>query len=82
MSDRHLAFEREATGPGRGADPVEMGGGGILRPEVVKPLLGKNISVLAWGLGIDRLGMVKLGLGDIRDIFSNDLDFLRNKPVI
>lgn len=61
---------------------LEMGGGGILRPEVVKPLLGKNISVLAWGLGIDRLGMVKLGLGDIRDIFSNDLDFLRNKPVI
>ncbi len=61
---------------------IELGGAGIFRPEVVTPLLGKNISVLAWGLGIDRIGMFKLGLKDIRDLFSHDLAVLRNSPVI
>ncbi len=61
---------------------IELGGAGIFRPEVVTPLLGKNISVCAWGLGIDRIGMFKLGLKDIRELFSQDLNFLRNTPVI
>jgi len=61
---------------------IELGGAGIFRPEVVKPLYGENISVLAWGLGIDRIGMFKLGLKDIRELFSQDLQFLRNTPVI
>ncbi|MEK6920304.1 MAG: phenylalanine--tRNA ligase subunit alpha, partial [Nanoarchaeota archaeon] len=30
---------------------VELGGAGIFRPEVVVPLLGADIPVLAWGLG-------------------------------
>ena len=57
---------------------IELGGAGILRPEVVKPLTGKEISVLAWGIGIDRIAMFKLGIKDIRDLFSSDLGFLRN----
>ena len=61
---------------------IELGGAGIFRPEVVTPLLGKHVSVCAWGLGIDRIAMFKLGLKDIRSLFSQDLDFLRNTPVI
>jgi len=61
---------------------VELGGAGIFRPEVVEPILGKPMSVLAWGLGIDRLGMFNLGLKDIRDLFSQDVAFLRKTPVI
>jgi phenylalanyl-tRNA synthetase alpha chain len=61
---------------------IELGGAGIFRPEVVAPLLGKHVSVLAWGLGIDRIGMFKLGLKDIRELFSHDLTFLRNTPLI
>ncbi|MBW2982249.1 phenylalanine--tRNA ligase subunit alpha [Candidatus Woesearchaeota archaeon] len=57
---------------------IELGGAGLFRPELVKPLLGKEISVLAWGLGIDRIGMFKLGIKDIRQLFSHDLKFLRN----
>jgi len=49
---------------------------------VVTPLLGKNVSVLAWGLGVDRIGMFNLGLKDIRELFSHDLAFLRKTPVI
>src|SRR3989338_4298066 len=61
---------------------VELGGAGIFRPEVVVPLLGRDVSVLAWGLGVDRLGMFKLGLTDIRQLFSQDLEFLRSSRVI
>jgi phenylalanyl-tRNA synthetase alpha chain len=61
---------------------IELGGSGIFRPEVVKPLLGKEISVLAWGIGIDRIAMFNLGIKDIRKLFSQDLDFLRNQKVI
>lgn len=61
---------------------IELGGAGMFRPEVTTPLLGKPMTVCAWGLGIDRLGMFKLGFKDIRNLFSHDLTFLRNTPVI
>lgn len=61
---------------------VELGGAGIFRPEVVVPLLGKDVPVLAWGIGIDRIAMFKLGIKDIRQLFSHDLDYLRNAKVI
>ncbi|MBN1644503.1 phenylalanine--tRNA ligase subunit alpha [Candidatus Woesearchaeota archaeon] len=61
---------------------IELGGAGIFRPELVKPLTGKDISVIAWGIGIDRIAMFKLGIKDIRCLFSHDLEFLRNQKVI
>jgi len=61
---------------------IELGGSGIFRPELVKPLLGKEVSILAWGIGIDRLAMFKLGINDIRQLFSHDLKFLRTSKVI
>ena len=61
---------------------IELAGSGIFRPEVVKPLVGKEISVLAWGIGIDRIAMFKLGIKDIRQLFSHDLKFLRNAKVV
>jgi len=55
---------------------VEAGGAGIFREEVCKPL-GVNVPVLAWGLGIGRLAMLKLGIEDIRYLYSDDLRWLR-----
>ena len=60
---------------------IELGGAGIFRPELCKAL-GVNVPVLAWGLGIDRLAMFKLGINDIRHLFSHDLDVLRNAKVV
>lgn len=60
---------------------IEFGGSGIFRPEVTKPL-GINVPVIAWGLGVDRLFMMRAGLNDIRSIFCQDLDWLRRKQVI
>lgn len=60
---------------------IEFGGSGIFRPEVTLPL-GIEVPVLAWGLGIDRLFMLKTGMDDIRQIFSLDLDWLRRQKAV
>jgi phenylalanyl-tRNA synthetase alpha chain len=59
---------------------IEFGGSGIFRPEVTQPL-GVKEPVIAWGLGVDRLFMMHAGIDDIRQIFSQDLGWLRNKQV-
>jgi phenylalanyl-tRNA synthetase alpha chain len=59
---------------------VEFGGSGIFRPEVTLPL-DVRVPVIAWGLGVDRLFMMRTGIEDIRQIFSQDLDWLRKKQV-
>ena len=56
----------------------EMGGSGIFRPEVTKSL-GIDEPVLAWGLGIDRMAMMHLGINDIRDLFSPNIDSVRTR---
>jgi phenylalanyl-tRNA synthetase alpha chain len=55
---------------------MELGGSGIFRPEVTEPF-GITEPVLAWGLGLERLAMLELGLADIRDLYISDLDWLR-----
>lgn len=60
---------------------MEFGGSGIFRPEVTLPL-GINVPVLAWGLGVDRLFMMKAGVNDIRQLFTHDLNWLRRKEVV
>ena len=60
---------------------MEMGGAGIFRPEVTVPL-GVDIPVLAWGLGVDRMAMMALGFNDIRDLFSRDLDLIRDTRMV
>ena len=59
---------------------LEFGGSGIFRPEVTLPL-GVKEPVIAWGLGVDRLFMMRADINDIRMIFSKDLDWLRRKEV-
>ncbi len=60
---------------------IELGGAGIFRPELTNPL-GCKKPVIAWGLGIDRLAMFKLGIKDIRYLFSTNIDWLRKEKVV
>jgi phenylalanyl-tRNA synthetase alpha chain len=57
---------------------LELGGAGIFRPEVVIPLLGEDIPVLAWGPGFDRTLMDYYDIKDLREFYNNDLNKLRN----
>ena len=54
----------------------ELGGSGIFRPEVTEPL-GVKCPVLAWGIGIDRMALMALGLNDLRELFSPDIESVR-----
>ncbi|NPA38213.1 MAG: phenylalanine--tRNA ligase subunit alpha [Candidatus Nanohaloarchaeota archaeon] len=71
-----LSLEIEVFMPDKGW--VELAGAGIFRPEVVKPLIGKEIKVLAWGLGLERIIMNYYGFKDIRDVYTKNIDLLRN----
>jgi len=55
---------------------MELGGAGLFRPEVTLPL-DVNVPVIAWGLGLDRMAMVALGIHDIRDLFTANLEMIR-----
>jgi phenylalanyl-tRNA synthetase alpha chain len=59
---------------------VELGGAGVFRKEVTHPL-GIKYPVLAWGLGVSRLAMLKLGLKDLRQLYHSDIDWLRKSEV-
>jgi phenylalanyl-tRNA synthetase alpha chain len=54
----------------------ELGGSGIFRPEVTTSL-GVNVPVAAWGIGIDRMALMALGLSDLRELFSYSLEDVR-----
>ena len=54
----------------------ELGGSGIFRPEVCEAL-GVKVPVLAWGIGIDRMALMSLGLNDLRELFSVNLESVR-----
>lgn len=60
---------------------IELGGAGIFRPEVTVPLLGEAIPVLAWGPGFDRLMIMAYKIADLREVYKNDLKFLRERKV-
>ncbi|HOK57521.1 MAG TPA: phenylalanine--tRNA ligase subunit alpha [Methanothrix sp.] len=59
---------------------VELGGAGVFRREVTAPF-GIEHPVLAWGLGVSRLAMLRLGLKDLRLLYQPDIGWLRDTPV-
>jgi phenylalanyl-tRNA synthetase alpha chain len=56
---------------------VELGGAGMFRPEVTIPMFGRHIPVLAWGQGFDRIITEFFGIKDLREVYKNDLNKLR-----
>ncbi|MDD3263926.1 MAG: phenylalanine--tRNA ligase subunit alpha [Candidatus Nanoarchaeia archaeon] len=58
---------------------VELINSGIFRPESLAPY-GINVPVIAWGLGLERLAMMKHSIKDIRKLIGTqtDVDFIRN----
>ena len=60
---------------------MELGGAGIFRPEVTAPH-GIKYPVLAWGLGLERLAMLKWKLSDIRELYMSDIDWLRKASIV
>ena len=65
---------------GEGDDWLEAGGSGMVHPKVLEAA-GVDSSVyqgFAFGLGIDRLAMLKYGIPDLRAFFDSDIRWLRH----
>ena len=60
-------------------DWLEILGCGIINPIVLENcnIDSSKYSGLAFGLGIERIAMLKYGVNDIRDFYKSNLDFLR-----
>jgi len=58
---------------------LEILGSGMIDPEVFKSVNydPELYSGFAFGMGIERLAMLKYGVNDLRLFFENDMRFLR-----
>lgn len=63
----------------KGSGWLEMGGAGMVDPAVLENvgLDTEKYSGYAFGLGIDRIAMLKYNIPDIRILFENDIRFLK-----
>ena len=66
----------------KGAAWIELFGAGMVDPAVYGFVNydAKKVSGFAFGIGIDRLAMLKYGIDDIQIFFQNDVRFLRQFP--
>jgi len=58
---------------------LEILGAGMVDPEVFRHVQydPEEVTGFAFGMGIERIAMLKYGIGDLRLFFENDLRFLR-----
>jgi phenylalanyl-tRNA synthetase alpha chain len=63
---------------GEGSDWMEILGCGMVHPNVLRfgGLDPDEYQGFAWGLGIDRIAMLKYGMPDLRDFFDADVRWL------
>ncbi|MGB8495874.1 MAG: phenylalanine--tRNA ligase subunit alpha [Candidatus Acidiferrum sp.] len=66
----------------KGSCWIELFGAGMVDPAVYGFVNydPKKVSGFAFGIGIDRLAMLKYGIDDIQAFFQNDVRFLRQFP--
>jgi phenylalanyl-tRNA synthetase alpha chain len=58
---------------------IEMGGSGLVDPNVLRNVGydPEEVSGFAFGLGLERIALLRHGLPDLRQLWQNDLRFLR-----
>jgi phenylalanyl-tRNA synthetase alpha chain len=58
---------------------IEMGGSGLVDPNVLTNVgyEPEQVSGFAFGLGLERIALLRHGLPDLRQLWQNDLRFLR-----
>ncbi|HHI81674.1 MAG TPA: phenylalanine--tRNA ligase subunit alpha, partial [Rhizobiales bacterium] len=65
---------------GQGDDWLEILGSGMVHPNVIRAggLDPDKVQGFAFGVGIDRIAMLKYGIPDLRAFFESDLRWLRH----
>ena len=62
----------------KGTGWLQILGCGMVDPEVFKAVGydPEEVTGFSFGLGVERIGMLKYGIGDLRMFFENDVRFL------
>jgi phenylalanyl-tRNA synthetase alpha chain len=57
---------------------LEILGAGMVHPRVLERVGydPERVTGFAWGMGVERIALIKYGIEDIRLFFANDLRFL------
>ena len=57
---------------------IEILGAGMIHPEILDNVGydAKRYTGFAWGLGVERVALLRHGIEDIRHFYANDLRFL------
>lgn len=51
---------------------IEVGNSGMFRPEMLRPMgLPEDVTVIAWGLSLERPTMIRYGIKNIRELFGH-----------
>jgi phenylalanyl-tRNA synthetase alpha chain len=63
----------------KGTGWLEIAGEGMVHPNVLRAgnIDPERYNGFAWGIGLDRIAMLKYGLNDLRVLFTGDLAFLQ-----
>merc|ERR1719221_1851550 len=59
---------------------VELGNSGVFRPEMLLPMgLPEDVSIIAWGIGVERTAARMYSVRGIRELFSHEQDVVETK---
>ena len=75
-----IGWDRRTGQLGAGSDWLEILGSGMVNPKVLANcgLDPREWQGFAFGMGIDRMAMLKNGIADLRPMFESDLRWLRH----
>ncbi len=78
--DVRCSWEKGELKVGQGDSWLEILGCGMVHPNVLKAcgLDPDAWQGFAWGMGVDRLAMLKYGVPDLRDMFAADTRWLQH----
>ena len=75
-----IGWNRRTGELGRGGDWLEILGSGMVHPRVLANcgIDPREWQGFAWGMGVERVTMLKHGMADLRPFFESDLRWLRH----
>jgi phenylalanyl-tRNA synthetase alpha chain len=75
-----IGWNRKSGELGRGGDWLEILGSGMVHPRVLANcgIDPREWQGFAWGMGVERITMLKHGMSDLRPFYESDLRWLRH----
>ena len=75
-----IGWNRRTGELGQGGDWLEILGSGMVHPRVLANcgIDPREWQGFAWGMGVERIAMLKHGMPDLRPFFESDIRWLRH----